>query len=508
MSIPPPTIRLPDPATRWGPEAFARAAWRHKFITTVGILVGLATGAALAHYLPPVYQSSAQISIVRKRPDLVTGLDTRQMASEEYISPPQDLLKSSPIVENAMLKAGLANLPSFARSDVDPAEQIRNSLVVAPSKGPAGQSLAFKMSCRAADADDCRTVLVAVLDSFREFMDKKHQSVSSDTIELILREKRTLEKEIAEKESAYRAFRETAPLLGKGKDILELRQERLTSIQAKRSSILLQKVELEGQLVALEAAFKAGPSQDVTLAMLAEFTRRNEAMEPTRDRPLSVQEQLFPLLLEERKLLQIHGTKHPEVIAVRDRIAYARKLMLLPPTSWRGSDPGAGELSNDPVGLYMDLLKQKIEHLKRAEDTLASVFQAEQDEARRLAVYEIQNDSFRTGLAMNQQMYEALVKRFNEVSLIRDVGGYQIELIEPPSLGRRAGPGLAALLGAGAVLGLVLGSIAAYAAEARQTRSAMQVGKAVAVTVPTATSYPPRNGSASPVGTIENSPPL
>ena len=84
MSIPRP-LPAPDPATRWGPEAFVRAGWRHKTIAILGLLVGLGVGAGLAHWLPPVYQSSAQISIVRKRPDLVTGLDTRQMASEEYI---------------------------------------------------------------------------------------------------------------------------------------------------------------------------------------------------------------------------------------------------------------------------------------------------------------------------------------------------------------------------------------------------------------------------------------
>jgi len=80
-------------------------------------------------------------------------------------------------------------------------------------------------------------------------------------------------------------------------------------------------------------------------------------------------------------------------------------------------------------------------------------------------------------------------------------------LIEPPSLGRRAGPGLAALLAAGAALGLVLGSIAAYAMEARQAHPAMDAGKSVMATMPSAASYPPRNGSANPVGTIENGPP-
>src|SRR6202011_5308525 len=112
----------------------------------------------------------------------------------------------------------------------------------------------FKLNFRAGDAEESRKVLAAGLDSFKEHMDTKHQAISKDTFELILREKQDLEKEMAKKDADYRAFRQEAPLLGRGKDGMELRQERLNSIQGKRSALLLQRVELEGQLAALETA--------------------------------------------------------------------------------------------------------------------------------------------------------------------------------------------------------------------------------------------------------------
>ena len=113
------------------------------------------------------------------------------------------------------------------------------------------------------------------------------------------------------------AFREKAPLLGKSRDGLEMRQERLNSIQTKCSAMLLQKVELEGQLSALEAGLKDGRSQDVMLAMLVEFMRKADSSEAGRP------DQLFPLLMEERKLIQVHGANHDAVKEIRTRIEVA-----------------------------------------------------------------------------------------------------------------------------------------------------------------------------------------
>jgi hypothetical protein len=314
-------------------------------------------------------------------------------------------------------------------------------------------------------------MLTAILDSFQDFINKKHNTISVDSIELIMREKQALQKSIEEKETAYKAFRETAPLLGAGKDGVELRQERLNSIQAKRSALLLQRVELEGQLAAFDAAMKDGRSQEAVVAMLIEFARKNDTPEAGRDRSVSVQDQLLPLLQEEQKLMQIHGAKHPEVVAVKNRIEVTRRLLLLPPSSWK-SDPGDGstnptKLTDDSISLHVQLLKQKLSHVKISEEMLARVFQNEQEEARRLSFYEIQNDSFRTSIKLNEQLYEALVKRLNEASMIKSVGGYHVEMIEPPSMGKRVAPSMLIMLPGGGFLGIIAGLLLACWANQR-----------------------------------------
>jgi hypothetical protein len=322
----------------------------------------------------------------------------------------------------------------------------------------------YRLHFRGRDAEKCRTVLSALLDTYREFIESKHQNVSKDTLELILREKQNLESEIAKTDSAYRSFRERAPLMGKGKDGLELRQERLTTIQAKRSALLLQKVELEGQLSSIETAQKEGRSQEVILAMVVDYVRKLDAADPAREKTVSFQDQLLPLLLEERKLIQIHGAKHPDVIEVRKRIETARKLMVLPTSAWKGElDPNL-----DPISLHLETLRQKLQHLQNSDKLLAEVFKNEQDDARRLAAFEIENEAFRARIALNQSMYESLSKRINEVGLVRNVGGYQIEMLEAPAIGKRVAPSMMLALAIGAAIGIGLGFGAACVVESRK----------------------------------------
>jgi uncharacterized protein involved in exopolysaccharide biosynthesis len=158
------------------------------------------------------------------------------------------------------------------------------------------------------------------------------------------------------------------------------------------------------------------------------------------------------------------------LLAVQGRIEATRHLLVLPASLWNSeTGDGASTIKSnaDAVSLQMQLLRQKLKHLQISEECLAKVFQTEQDEARRLAAFEIQNDSFRTSIHLNQQMYEALVKRLNEASLIKNVGGYQVEWIEPPSQGKRVAPSMAITLLVGSFLGLTAGFMMAYLASRR-----------------------------------------
>src|SRR5262249_40222670 len=144
----------------------------------------------------------------------------------------------------------------------------------------------------------------------------------------------TLRAELAAKEEAYLKFRSTAPILGKNRDGLDLRQERLNSIQSKRSALLLRRLEVESQLVAIQNALKEGHSRESVMVMLAESWTKAAGGEPGREKQPPFQDHLLPLLTEERKLVLAYGVNHPEVIAIRNKIEVARQHLVLPWAAW------------------------------------------------------------------------------------------------------------------------------------------------------------------------------
>jgi len=220
----------------------------------------------------------------------------------------------------------------------------------------------------------------------------------------------------------------------------------------------------------VDAALRAGLTRDAA-AMVADFSSKNEAGESPGTRQLTHQEQLFPLILEERKLLDTYGPKHPEVLAVRNRIEATRRLLLLPPTAWDGASKNAQDGKRppvDPVQAHVQMLRQKLEYIKISEGLLTKLYETEYAEARRLAAYEIQDESFRSGIALNNQLYETLVKRLGEASLVR--GGYDVEALEPPLAGRKVAPNGLLFLSLGAFLGGLLALGLAWWADVRDTR--------------------------------------
>src|SRR5262249_28821833 len=154
--------------------------------------------------------------------------------------------------------------------------------------------------------------------------------------------------------------------------------------------------------------------------------------EPRSDRPAAARDQLLLLQQEEQKLLESRGAKHPEVVSVRRRITAARDQLTRPAAALDDSVSRDASRSSDPVDRYVELLRQRIQHLSQSEQLLADVYRDEQGAAKKLASYEVQDESFRTSIGLTRQSYEAINRRLQDLSLVKGMGGYEVETINPP----------------------------------------------------------------------------
>src|SRR5207253_405744 len=101
--------------------------------------------------------------------------------------------------------------------------------------------------------------------------------------------------------------------------------DRLSLMEAKRASLLQRKVEIQGQLQAIEKARRDKLRPEAILALVSDLSNRASQEGSRSILTTTLQDQMAPLLQEEQKLLERYGPNHPEVQSVRKRIEVARQ---------------------------------------------------------------------------------------------------------------------------------------------------------------------------------------
>jgi capsular exopolysaccharide synthesis family protein len=448
---------------------FVRVLWQRRALVLLGAVVGAALGCLAYTQYPPVYQSSAQVLVVKKRSDPLPmqGGDPRLTFMEDYLATHLILLRSPLIAERAVKKRDLRSLPSFARSG-DPAGAILASLVVSREKDAnAAPNNVINLTYRGPVAEDCGTVLAAIIDSYKDFLDETYRNVSDDTLELISRGRDVLQKELAEKEAAYRDFRQKSPLLWKGKDGTNVQQERVAGIEARRSVLMMRQADLADRLRTVEKAIQEGRPRGELLALVTPPGPADGKKEQAPE--MTVEQALLPLLLQEQQLLQDFGDDHPDVKSVRKRIAMIRNLARTGlPLEEKGADGAGGDkppVIVDPVERYVQGLRRELRDNRQSLDALTKLLEAEQKAARDLATYEYQDEAYRNEIERAQQLYKGIINRLQEINLVRDAGGFDARPLSRPGVGGRVAPNLYYMLLTGLVLGSLAGVGLAYVAE-------------------------------------------
>jgi capsular exopolysaccharide synthesis family protein len=448
-----PAAARPGPA----PRNPLQIVWRWKSLVLLGLVVGLIGGVIFQSQRAPVYQTGAQVLVVKKRADVlpIPGSDASSYY-DDYISTHLVLIKSPLIVGRAVKKHDLGALPSFA-GQADPVPAIIASLKATRDNKETSGTNIVNLSYSGPVAEDCPAVLSAVIDCYKDFLDETYRSVSDNTLELITKASGLLNNDLKEKRKKYREFRENSPLTVEAapKDGTTPTQARLGELEGKRLTLLVQSAEIEDRLRAVEAAQKQGTARELVQALSSA-----PADKPgTAGGTAALRADLLPLLLQEQTLLKEYGADHPEVQAVRRKISMTREFHAA-----SASEQG-GPAAADPVEAYVKGLRQEKASVDLARQSLARLAGEEQKKSRELRRYEDEDEEYRTEISQTHALWDQTIKRLQEINVVRDFGGYSVQTISSPRAGGRVGSPAAQTLLAGAVLGVLLGVGLAYLAD-------------------------------------------
>jgi len=407
--------------------------WERKLLVLLGLVIGVVLGSLYYAQSTPVFQSAAQILVVKKSASgglPIGGADPRSAYYDDFLATHLVLMRSPVIVAGAVDKGKLKQLSSFGGGDPTGAI-IANLEVSRDSKTVFGGSNIITLSYRSGEPSDCRVVIDAVIDSYKRFLDATYKNVNDDTVKFITQARDVLETKIVTREKEYREFRLRFPVLWKGKDGLNVHQERILQIETKRSGLLVRQAEIGGLLKVLKNEGAKHNSKDI-IAMVARTAR---SMGIEKDTNIVGDDPLLTLQLQEKMLMEDFGPDHPEVKSIRTRVDWLRSnSRLLQDLGSKQSE------SDDPVQAYGELLKHELATLQMSELSLAEMGKEEEERANKLITYEIQDDAFRKDVARNQQLFDVVVARLQEINLLKEFGGYVVQTISPPGSGGKVAP--------------------------------------------------------------------
>jgi len=419
-------------------------AWQRKSLVILGIMLGLVLGTLYYAQREKTYQSMSQMLVVKKTADSGMSLGGNSQNAgymEDYMSTQSIIIRSPEILMRALKKPMLQDMNSYKEDQIeDRIFAIREQLaIVRDNKDTVAgaSSNVLTLSFKGPNSDDCKKVLEAIIISYSEFLNETYRNVSEKTLDLINSARTTLQVNLEQDEQKFADFRKANPiLLFKTPTGSNMYSERLSRIEARRAEFRLEKAEAEERLGQIDKAYKEG-GKSAAMDKIATMNLNSRAVESVS----KYEEEVLKLQLQKKKASQSYAPNHPVMKELDEMIELYRTLS--------GGNFG-GNLERDgqaPVGVQMDTptrvmkaLKDRIEGLDMMGRTLDNMFQMDQNHAREIQNYEVEEDRHKARVTATRELLATIVKRLNEINLVKDFGGYEARVLAPPGSGRKVSP--------------------------------------------------------------------
>ncbi len=278
-----------------------------------------------------------------------------------------------------------------------------------------------------------------------------------------------LQNQLAAKQKEYDDFRKNSPLIWKGKDGVTVQQQRVGEIESRRSMLMMRRADLRKRLETIDQAIKDDRPRAELLALAAEPASEEEGKAAAKpaEGPHVVEDQLVALQLQERQLLEDYGEDYPQVRSVRNRIEMLSNYLKhragadVPTVLGLGGDVKAA----DPFEVRLAGLRGELLQTESRLQSLTDLLDAEKTAGRELMTFESKDEDYRAKIQQLNDVIAAIVKRLEEINMVREAGGFDAQALSRPAAGGRTAPNLLYILVSGLLLGTLAGAGLAYLAE-------------------------------------------
>ena len=423
---------------------------RRKWLLLFGICMGVGLGYLFFTQQPPVFQSYAWIQVTPNQMQLPTVQFQPGQMMSMAIETQCDAIRSRTVLSDAVEQGNLGDRPEFG-SPAAALSAVAGGLTVAPLRE---SSQTIQISYIGSSPTETKAVVDAVVKAYRDYIGSADQNKSKSLVDMVTYARDDLLKDIkALGEKLHQAQKQTS-LLSQAEDPTNPFAERLVSIEAKKTAVILHRTELQSRIGVITDALERGGSREALSLMIDQL----QGDEPTSEAAV-VTDKLFPLMLERELLSERLGPDHPDLQSIDRQIemtqAHLNKVLDLKSGARR---------PKDLLALYLDSIRYEIKGTQLEEQNLEELYNEQERKAQDLQQEINTLQTIREDIRRKDQLLNAIVRHLEEMDLF-DAQGIVTDVTTSAYEGVRTDLGLPKYLCVGGALGLIISAILAYLLE-------------------------------------------
>ncbi len=475
--------RTPGPTVDW-----VRLAWTNRWLLLLGLATGLAGGYFQFVQSPAIFQSAARVQIVESSSKNLPMKGLESSSAARSLRDEALVMRSERILKRAAELGELSTTPEFA--GMAP-EQIAamvggESLVVGPAADGDSASV-FEIQYACTSSPTCQRVVQSVIDAYAMHLQDQYRNVGQETLDLIQTARNEVLAKLNKLEDEFSQFKRESALIFRDGATTSVHRDNADSYLAQKQTLILQKGRLASVLESVRMAMQENrPLESVLISMqlpgssgadanietkmandeVARLKESNQLMVSDRMR----REQLLPLQIDRQEMSKVVGVDHPALQTLDQRIRTVegtieeiakseRKFQSQLEAAWSKSTEGeATKMSHDDlleqkVRIGVMALRQQLESLAHEEMLVDEAYRSEMEAAKSESVAETKSAQFYREIDRQQQLYNRIMERLDEVNLMSESSGLKVFPLDTAKPGYQIAPSLAKSLLMGGFLG-------------------------------------------------------
>jgi|GEM_PF-290364 len=492
-------------------------AWSNRWLLLLGVAIGLGGGYFQFIQSPAMYRTAARVQIIEPSSANLTVREIDRITSSRSIIDESLVMRSERILKRASEIGELSTTPEFSGM---PPEVIAAMIggaalsIAPPEKSQSNSVLEVQYSCTSPAT--CQRVVQAIIDAYGMHLQDQYRNVGQETLDLIQTARNDVLNKLNGLESEFSQFKQDSGLIFRDGATTSIHRDNADKYLGQKQTLLIEKGRLLSKLEATRLAIAAKqPIEAVLIALQLDgeagsiakptnekISRLKEANDQSTISERMRREQLLPLQMEKQDLMSTVGADHPAMKTLDQRVRamqttideiaraeedFRRQLE----AAWAQEEGEAGqtlepaEVLENRVRIGVLALRQQLESVSQEEKLIDESYRAEMENAKSESVAEMRSAQYFREIDRQQQLYNRIMERLDEVNLMSDSTGLKLFPLDTAKLGYQFAPSLSKSLLMGSFLGCILAGGLAFLREIsdRSYHSASDIAEHVGLPV-------------------------